>query len=104
LVVAAVLTAEGIHELRRGDALSTSLALLTFCSATLLLAGLWTTIGGVVAVLVGLSAAIVHPVDIWEQILIVTEAAAITMLGPGAWSVDARLFGWKRIAIGDPRR
>jgi len=25
------------------------------------------------------------------------------MLGPGAWSVDARLFGWKRIDLQDGR-
>jgi hypothetical protein len=30
-------------------------------------------------------------------LLVATFGAALAMLGPGLWSVDARLFGWKRI-------
>ena len=30
--------------------------------------------------------------------------AALAMLGPGRWSVDARLFGWKRIEASPRRR
>ena len=26
-----------------------------------------------------------------------TLGVALALLGPGGWSVDARLFGWKRI-------
>jgi hypothetical protein len=26
-----------------------------------------------------------------------TAGAALAMLGPGLWSVDARLYGWKRL-------
>jgi uncharacterized membrane protein YphA (DoxX/SURF4 family) len=32
-----------------------------------------------------------------EHILVGTFGAALAMLGPGSWSIDARLFGWKRI-------
>ena len=32
-----------------------------------------------------------------EHLLVGTFGAALAMLGPGSWSIDARLFGWKRI-------
>ncbi len=41
------------------------------------------------------------PENLWIYILLATFGAALALLGPGAWSVDARLFGWKRIDIGD---
>jgi uncharacterized membrane protein YphA (DoxX/SURF4 family) len=37
--------------------------------------------------------------DPWTKILLITLCAALALLGPGAWSVDARLFGWKRVDI-----
>jgi hypothetical protein len=41
------------------------------------------------------------PEDLWVYILLGTLGAALTLLGPGAWSVDARLFGWKRVELPD---
>jgi putative oxidoreductase len=35
----------------------------------------------------------------WVALLLGTIAGALAMLGPGLWSIDARLFGWKRIEI-----
>lgn len=32
--------------------------------------------------------------DPWTGILLAAVGAALTMIGPGVWSVDARLFGW----------
>jgi putative oxidoreductase len=42
-----------------------------------------------------------HPGNPWTCILLGTLGAALALLGPGAWSVGARLFGWKRIRIPD---
>jgi hypothetical protein len=38
-----------------------------------------------------------QPGDPWSRIMLATLGAALSMLVPGTWSVDARLFGWKRI-------
>jgi putative oxidoreductase len=77
-----------------------------FCivAGILLFAGLWTPISGWVVAVLGLWNLITtHPADPWDNILLVTIGAALALLGPGAWSVDARLFGWKRIDLGDRR-
>jgi len=103
LVAAAVLTAQGLSEPHGGVVLSTILPLLAFCAAILLAAGLWTPIAGVTTALLEFLAAFSHAVDIWSPILLATDGIALALLGPGAWSVDARLCGWKRIEIGDPR-
>jgi hypothetical protein len=67
----------------------------------LLLAGLWTPIAGVLVAIIELWSAFSETSDVWAGILLGTLGAALALLGPGAWSVDARLFGWKRIGIRD---
>ena len=68
-------------------------------AAALLLAGFWTPLAGVLMAVAELCLAFAYPSDPWMHILLGTLGAALAMLGPGAWSVDARLFGRKRIHI-----
>lgn len=65
----------------------------------LLITGLWTPVVATVMVLLELWRIISRHGDPGNDILLCTLAIAIALLGPGAWSVDARLFGWKRIDI-----
>ena len=63
----------------------------------LLCAGLWTPIAGGVVSILALWSTFSPTGDCWAEILLATMAAALAMLGPGAWSIDARLFGRKRL-------
>lgn len=63
----------------------------------LLLAGLWTPIAGSLVALLAVWSAISEPGDLWAKIFLGTIGLGLALLGPGQWSMDARLFGWKRI-------
>ena len=68
-------------------------------AGALLLAGLWTPVAGTLVAAIETWKIFLHPGDLWICILLGTFGVALAMLGPGAWSVDARHFGWKRIRL-----
>ena len=67
----------------------------------LLLVGLWTPLAGVLIVALEGWLLFARPQDPWPHILLATLGVALALLGPGAWSADARLYGWKRVYIRD---
>ena len=76
---------------------------ITITAAILLVAGfflilgLWTPIVGTSVAVIEAWKILTLPGDRWLWLLLGTVSGALAMLGPGRWSIDARLFGWKRV-------
>jgi putative oxidoreductase len=69
------------------------------CAGMLFLVGLWTPLVGTLIVVVELWITVTHLRDPWIPIMLATITATTAMLGPGAFSVDARLFGRRRLHV-----
>jgi hypothetical protein len=65
----------------------------------LVIAGLWTPIAGTLVAVQEIWQILTGTGDASVSALVGTIAGAVAMLGPGLWSIDARLFGWKRVDI-----
>jgi putative oxidoreductase len=73
-----------------------------------LLAGMWTpVVSGLIAVdelWIAFSVYAAPRDGQWIHILLAVLTAAVAMLGPGAWSIDARRFGRQRFDLDRTRR
>jgi hypothetical protein len=69
---------------------------LLFTLGSLLIAGFFTPVAGAMVAVTALCTVFLYPVDPWYCVLVGTLGIVIALIGPGAWSVDARFFGWKR--------
>jgi putative oxidoreductase len=90
----------GVFELT-GASFSTSMIpqLIASFAGILLLAGLWTPVVGTLIAVIEIWVAVSRPGDPWISIVLATLGATAAMIGPGAWSLDARLFGRKHMTM-----
>jgi putative oxidoreductase len=64
----------------------------------LILVGLWTPVAGVLVAAIELWIAFDGSGHVWIPIILAIFGGTLAMIGPGAWSIDALLFGRKRLA------
>jgi uncharacterized membrane protein YphA (DoxX/SURF4 family) len=98
LVAGMAVVVHGVTTLRGGLTIGPAiLHVLAVGAGLLLFVGLWTPLAGALVAMIALWNTFSQPGDPWPNIMLGTLGAALALLGPGAWSVDAHLFGWKRI-------
>jgi len=102
LAVGIALASHALIALRSGPPIGpTVLNALAGVVGILLLVGLWTPVAGTILAILASLSAFMHPTDPWNCIFLGTLGAVLALVGPGAWSIDAYLFGWKRVELPD---
>jgi putative oxidoreductase len=72
--------------------------LLGAAAGALIIAGLWTPVTGIIVSVVQGWIAFYRPNGALMPIVLAAFGLSLAMIGPGAWSIDARLFGRKQIS------
>ena len=85
-----------ISESQHASAMS-AICVASAVAGALLLFGIWTPIVGSLLALLEIGMLVQGPSRSGDSILCAAIALAIAMLGPGVWSVDAALFGRRRL-------
>ena len=103
MLTACLLVRLGMIELARTSFFLSSLSMIpeivAGCAGILLFVGLWTPVTGSLIAVTELWIAMTQIGDPWISVMLATLGVTAAMIGPGAWSIDARLFGRKHIEI-----
>jgi uncharacterized membrane protein YphA (DoxX/SURF4 family) len=81
--------------------LAITLACMSVVAGLLILIGLWTPVGSLFAVIAESWLLLIGGTALQPAILLLSISVAVAMLGPGSWSIDAVLFGRRRLDIAD---
>ena len=101
VVAAAALIARCV-QLHNASLWTITAQIIAAVAGLLLLFGTWTFMAAAVVAIAQLFIAVSHNQDPWVSVLLASLGVALALLGPGAWSIDARRFGWRRIEIRRP--
>lgn len=99
VLISAITLFYGITHLLEPTSLTTKLPFLVASVAALsLLLGFWTPVAGTIIAIVGvwIFAAVCSNHSL-TPIIMAVLGATVAMIGPGIWSIDAKLYGRKRL-------
>jgi putative oxidoreductase len=101
IAAGAALIATGRERIHFGEHIGLlTLGIITIADGVLLAAGLWTPLAGFLALALSVSDLLIYHEGLYSAILLACMGAGVAFIGPGALSIDAWLFGLKRIDIG----
>jgi putative oxidoreductase len=104
LVAGAVLVYRGIAGLTGALVIGpTPVLIAKIVLGLLLILGLWTPVAATLVAVLEIGILVVQSENPWIHLLLTTLGISLALVGPGVWSIDARLFGWKRVDIPDRR-
>jgi putative oxidoreductase len=100
IVCGGFLVTDGFEKCHAGQPIASLIAsLFAIVDGTLLVTGLWTPVAGPLVIVLSMWGILVQHRDPRPCILLAAIGAALGLVGPGALSLDARLFGWKRLDL-----
>jgi putative oxidoreductase len=92
----------GIAAASAGAYTGLGLQIVGAAAGVLILGGLWTPVVGALAGMVEVWIAFTLPGTQSLAIMLAGLGISLAMIGPGAWSIDARLYGRKQILPPEP--
>ena len=103
LGLVAILTHDGIQAwMGAPQRESIALQVVAAITGVFLLVGLWTPVAGAIVALSEIGIVLTGTTHPQSTILLALQGIALAFLGPGSVSIDARLFGRKRLNIRVP--
>jgi putative oxidoreductase len=99
-LISAIILYCGIAHLVEAASLGAKLPfLMASVAALFLLLGLWTPIAGSMIAIAGGWIFFACSGHSWIALTVAVLGATVAMIGPGIWSVDARLYGRKHLDV-----
>ena len=99
ITLGGALFADAVAALQGPASQMTMPAVAELVIGALVMVGLWTPITAAVACLLSLGIPLIAERPLEPQLLRAAIGLGLVVLSPGAWSVDARLFGRRRVEI-----